>query len=93
MSTLNSSSTDEQVRNAYDDNASYAENDSVSECKAFITACRILLRREFKSTSGAGISVLTNMDAIAQELREARVWLNEHGAEEGFDVLYPGQAT
>ena len=51
MSTLNGSSTLAQVQAAYDDNASYAEDSSVSKCRAFLTACRILLRQTRSSSS------------------------------------------
>ena len=54
MSALSSSSTLVQVENAYDDNASYAEDESVAKCRAFLTACRILLRRMPAQTGAAG---------------------------------------
>ena len=43
MSTLTSASTLAQVKAAYADNASYVEDNSVAKCRAFITACTILL--------------------------------------------------
>ena len=43
MSTLTSASTLAQVQAAYADNASYVEDNSVAKCRAFITACTILL--------------------------------------------------
>ena len=43
MSTLTSSSTIAQIEAAYTDNASYVEDNSVAKCRAFITACTILL--------------------------------------------------
>ena len=45
MSTLSSASTLTEVEAAYDDNASYAEDASVAKAKAFVTACRFLIRR------------------------------------------------
>lgn len=45
MPSLTSASTLAQVEASYDDNASYAEDASVAKAKAFVTACRILLRR------------------------------------------------
>ena len=43
MATLNASSTDAEVWAAYDENASYQEDDSTAKALAFITAGRILL--------------------------------------------------
>lgn len=54
---LNSASTDAQVEAAYDDNASYLETNSRDMAAAFVTACRILLRRRAQSYSIAGRSV------------------------------------
>ena len=45
MSTLSSSSTTAQIEAAYDDNASYEEDGSATKAAAFITACRLLIRR------------------------------------------------
>ena len=45
MSTLTSSPVHAEVEAAYVDDASYAEDGSVSKAKAFVTGCRILLRR------------------------------------------------
>jgi len=91
--SIGSSSTLAEVQAEYDDTASYAETDDLNKCVRFQTACRILMRRQFRSTSGAGLGVVSNMDMIAKELENAHQWLHEHGAGEGFDVLYPGQAT
>jgi len=93
MSSLSSTSSLAEVQAAYDDNASYTEDESGDKCRAYITACRILLRRSFKSTAGAGLSVMTNMDQIAAEMKSAQEWIHENGSGEGFDILYPGQAT
>lgn len=75
MSSLSGSSTLAQVRAAYDDNASYEEDNSVSKCKAFITACRILLHR--RPTQGQFEDGLVQFDQrlIQRELEDARAWL------------------
>ena len=79
MSTLSSASTLAQVQAAYDDNASYAEDASVSKCKTFITACRLLLRRmparSVHGGRGSGEEVETTVGLIQTEMREAQSWL------------------
>ena len=79
MSTLTSTSTLAQVTAAYDDNASYAEDDSVSKCKAFITACRIILRRVPKRASHggrtAGEEIEFDPTMVQAELERALAWL------------------
>ena len=45
MSTLSSSSTDAEVEAAYDDSASYLEDESTAKAMAHVTAGTILLRR------------------------------------------------
>lgn len=63
MSTLSSASTDQEVWDAYDDNASFEEDQSASKAAAFVTACRILLRRRPVSISVDGLT--TNFDAAS----------------------------
>jgi hypothetical protein len=73
MSTLTSASTDAQVWAAYDDNASYEEDGSASKCKAFITACRLILRRRPQSFGRSEQS--GTFERITDELTTARQWL------------------
>lgn len=80
MSTLTSASTDAQVWAAYDDNASYEEDSSRTEALAFITACRILLRRRPKVARRGGVNVEFDAATIRDELATARAWLNLHPA-------------
>ncbi|HYE91773.1 MAG TPA: hypothetical protein VEA38_12165 [Terriglobales bacterium] len=78
MSTLSSSSTLTQVENAYDDNASYAEDQSVTKCRAFITAALILLRR-LPSTAVKGSNSISNrLEGIENRLKKAEDWLAAH---------------
>lgn len=78
MSTLSSSSTLAEVEAAYDDNASYAEDGSAAKAAAFITACRILLRRSLKRVAYGGTRS-AEMEWDPQNLREqikaAQTWL------------------
>src|SRR4051812_46733326 len=75
MSTLSSSSTLTQVEAAYDDNASYAEDGSVAKAKAFITACRMLIRRLPAEAGTRESHVRLNPDLIRKEMDEARAWV------------------
>lgn len=75
MSTLNSASTDQQVWDSFDDNASFEEDSSATKAAAFVTACRILLRRRPQSTSVDGTTVAFDPGAIEKELMRAQKWL------------------
>lgn len=79
MSTLTSSSTFAEITAAYDDNASYEEDESASKCAAFITACRFLLRRmadESQKGNNNRLRFAKNLDAIRGEMDDARQWLS-----------------
>lgn len=71
---LSSSSTDAEVWAAYDDNASYDTDNSLSKCSAFITACRILLRRTPQQAIHGNRSVSSDLARIANELQQAQQW-------------------
>lgn len=76
MSSLTSTSTLAQVNAAYDDNASYAEDGSVTKCRAFITACRFLLRRiPARISHGNRHSIDNDLAVIQRELSLAQQWL------------------
>jgi hypothetical protein len=81
MSTLSSAATDLQVFAAYDDNASYEEDQSVEKAAAFVTACRMLLRRVPKRQSKGGRGgqeMEIDPRVLAEELREAQDWLRRN---------------
>lgn len=73
MAALSSSSTDQEVWNAYDDNAAYDVDSSIAKAKNFIEACRILLRRR-PNRVGVG-SQSVDFESVRQELDDAREWL------------------
>jgi len=75
MSSLTSASTLSQVEAAYIDNASYAEDGSVSKAKAFITACRILLLKIPKESSTPQSRGVFNTDLIQKEMEIAQAWV------------------
>lgn len=97
MATLTSSSTLAEVQDAYDDNASYAEDESVGKAAAFMTAVRILLRRMPKRQvfgGRGGQELESEMGLLRAELEDARRWVASHsgGAANG-QATYFGSST
>lgn len=80
MSDLNSQSTNEEVWESYDDNVSYEEDQSVTKCRAFITAANILLRRRPDRTVIGGTDIQFNAKAISDQLAFARHWVANNAA-------------
>ena len=78
MSTINSGSTLAQVEAAYDDNASWLEDNSTGKAAIFVTSVNILLRR-LPSSSAKGSNALTfRLDLLRQQLQEAKEYLLAH---------------
>lgn len=75
MSTLSSSSTWTEVKAAYDDNASYEEDGSASKARAFITACRIILRRLATRAQNGDQEVEFNTNLIQEEMKAAKTFV------------------
>lgn len=73
MSTLSRTSTDQEVWESFDDNASYEEDASPAKAAAFITACRILMRRRPQSSNTDGTMI--TFETISGLYEEARKWL------------------
>lgn len=88
MSALSSSSTDAEVWEAYDDNASFEEDSSPTKAAAFITACRILLRRRPQMTNVDNTQVAFEAGRISDELKQARNWLASNRASSGSGVRH-----
>lgn len=66
------------ARAAYFDNAGYEENNSVSECQAFVTACRKLLAVPVTRTANGardGNELELQPDLIRLQQDDARRWL------------------
>lgn len=83
MSTLNSSSSFAEVKAAYMDNASYAEDNSVTKAAAFITACRFLtLLLPGRASKGRQqeIEFTANLETIEKQMNAASVWLDSANA-------------
>ena len=88
MSSLSSASTLDQIKTSCMDNASYEEDGSVAKCKAFITACRILLiKLPRKAQDGGSEEIELDVKLIRMELDSAIVWL------QGNDTAVVGSAA
>lgn len=77
---LTSANTTAEVLAAYADNASYEENDSLAQGKAFVSACRTLLspQHSFKRSAtggGKGSEIELSQDLLMQQLDQARRWV------------------
>lgn len=73
---VSASSTYAEVAAQFDDNASYDLNSSVEQCKLFIAAGRILLRRTPQETeAGDRNRVRHDLVSIRQMLADAKSWL------------------
>lgn len=83
MATLDSNSTDAEVRAAFDDAASYAELDDSSKARQFETACMVLLRREPQQGGRNGTAFTLDKQSIREELKRVRSWLSARGASGG----------
>jgi hypothetical protein len=78
MATLTSASTLDEIKAAYDDNASYSEDGSLAKAKAFVTACRLLLRRTPRRVAlGGPASEEIEMEPklLEGQITEAKRWI------------------
>lgn len=75
---LSSTSTLPEVQAAYDDNASYAEDNSVAKARAFVTACRILIRRSMTRVDTRESAIELDVSLLQAELEAAQTWLESH---------------
>lgn len=74
-SELTSASSLDDVIASYTNNASYAEDDSITKAKRFITACRIMLIKRPSSMTKGSNQLNFNLQVIEEELRRAQIWL------------------
>ncbi len=73
---VDSTSTFAEVEVAYDDNAGYDVNGSVAECKLFIVAGRILVRRLNEHTKQGDDESKKRSKAIQDSIDIAVKWWN-----------------
>lgn len=83
MATVTSASTDQEILDAYRNNASYEEDGSTSKAKAFITVCQVILGERPASAGTGGQNVVFNMAAVQKAIDTARRWLALNGGASG----------
>lgn len=76
VSTLSSTSTLTEINAAYDDNASYAEDNSVSKAKAFRTAIAILIRRVLADSTKGDKSLRFDHEGLQRQLDEVAAFIS-----------------
>lgn len=75
MASVTSASTVAEIEAAYVDNGSYVEDQSVTKCRAFITAARaLLIKLPTVATKGAN-SLSYRVESVQRELERAQAWL------------------
>lgn len=89
MASVTSSSTVAEIEAAFVDNGSYVEDQSVSKCRAFITAARALLIK-LPTTATKGANTLSfRVESVQKELERAQSWLEARDTT-GDDLPGPG---
>jgi hypothetical protein len=83
MADITSASTLAEVQAAYDDNASYAEDNSVTKARAFETAAMVLLRREPQQAGRNGTAFTLDKQSVREELARVRSWLSARNQANG----------
>lgn len=75
MAYLTSSATLAEVQAAYESNATYDLTASVTACKEFIQAGRMLIARMADQSSHGGTSLKESYQRIESQLVKAEAWL------------------
>lgn len=93
MSALSSTSSVDDIRDAYADNASWEEDGDVAKAKAFVTACRLLLlvlpRRMQQGGGGGSLNQMDqNTDLIQTEMAKARAFIAANQTGSGGSVRH-----
>ncbi len=90
MAIYSSSSTLAQLQAAWEDNASYAEDNSPSKCRQFITLSTILLGKvpavSALGSGGVGERVEYNQEMRLRLLDDAKRWLSVNANRPDRDV-------
>jgi hypothetical protein len=77
MSSLSARSTYNEIRAAYEDNASYLEDQSAAKARAFITACRLLIRHLPTRVSKGGNEMDLDVRLLAEQIAAAERFLTQ----------------
>lgn len=90
MSDLSSASTYADITAAYDDNASYAEDGSVTKAKAFVTACRLLIRKSpsENAISSDRLRLDENLRQYRREMEDAQAYIAAYDTSGTGGVTY-----
>ena len=72
--SLTSASTDQEIHDAYFDNASYEADNSKAKALAFVTACRFILLKRPMRMKHENQEVEVDLSLIANEMKAARRW-------------------
>lgn len=80
---ISSSSTQNQIVAAYLDNLNYDINESVSECRSFVAACRALLVMHPSNWSQSGANIQFSPELWQRQLDDAKSWLAANGDSSG----------
>jgi hypothetical protein len=84
MPALDKDSTYTDALKAYKDNSYYDANDSASEARLFIQACRVLLALSPEHANhGNRNEIRVRTRKFEQQMREAKQWLVAHSNDYG----------
>jgi hypothetical protein len=78
MATLSSSNSDAEVFASYDDNASYEEDSDRAKALAFITACRLIIRRLPIEFLLKGVTRKYSEASLRSEIHDAQKWRSDN---------------
>jgi len=79
--TITSASTISEIVAEIVDNASYQENDSLTEAKAFVTACRVYLFKVPKRQKNRNSETEFDVKELRAEMNNAVAWLRTKGGD------------
>lgn len=96
MSTLSSDNTYKEILAAYMDNAGYEEDGDVTKAKAFVTACRMLIRYPSRLQVGgrqAGHEMEIDVAELRAEMAAAQSWIAANDQPTGGRTTYGDFST
>lgn len=78
--SLSSTSTKAEVNAAYEDNCGYDVEGDVTKARAFVVACRFLIRRMAEEVQHGDEVVKDRYEKIQAELGKAESWIGANDA-------------
>lgn len=76
---ITTSSTLDEIRTAYLDNADYVTAGNVAMAQEFARACRLLLLKTPEKTGDRDGEMELNLAQVRKELEQASAWIAENG--------------